>query len=118
MPSGSEVNRFSSSNSHFSEVSPAKSPAARAMMLPDRRLSLVIAARCASVTSAQSVTPTAATIVSRTCSVRSQTSVFPAIVTVLRLGMISSVSPGSARRSPAAAFVHIASPSTAARVRL
>ena len=89
------------------------------MMLPDRRLSLVIAAKCASVTSAQSVTSgTAATIASRTCSVRSQTAVFLVIVTVLRLGAISIVSPGSARRSPAAVLVHVASPSTAARVRL
>ena len=66
-----------------SAVIPEKSPVLSDEIPLPRRLRLVIAATCDSVTDTASVTfGTAATIASRTCSVRSATGTKPALTTV------------------------------------
>ena len=73
IPSGRLLSRLPYRFRVVSPVSPERSPDFRAVIPLERRLRLVIAARCASVTSEAEVTPAAAMIASRTRSVRSLT---------------------------------------------
>ena len=76
MPAGRLLSVFLAKESERNEDKPSKSPAFSVVMLWSLRLRLVIKARCEAVTSLAESTPgTNATIVSRTCCVRSLTGV-------------------------------------------
>ena len=75
-PAGRSLRELWFRRRRVSAVRPSKSPSFSDVMPAYPKPKDVIAARCASVTLAQALTPdTAATIPSRTCSVRSQTGV-------------------------------------------
>ena len=72
-PAGRLLRELLRRSRDVSAVRPSKSPACSDVMPADPKSKDVIAARCAVVTLAQALTPgTAATMASRTCSVRSQ----------------------------------------------
>ena len=73
MRSGNAVKSLAFSQSDVSDDRPEKSPAFSEVIDSLDRLRLVIAARSASVTSLAELTPSVATIASRTCGVRSLT---------------------------------------------